>query len=291
MPEKHLVMSRGKPTISIVSWIVGLFPAVAMAAAAPEQLCAGQTALPGPDGRVLGHLPYQQVAASDLVPAPPGFAVGQPCLIHRDAAPDLVRLLHAASGVPGVAGQLHAISCYRTIARQRGVFCSQIGPTKRCKDAAERARAVGPPGYSEHATGYAIDFGIRPSRDCPDVEPCIASTVAGKWLLANAPGFGFELSFPSGNAQNVTWEPWHWRWVGSAITTPGADRARALFAIARMNFPASPAITDASAPWLDAIPNPSIGPPLPPAQRQTVPPAEGVPATIPPKSPAIPTRL
>ncbi|WP_236697573.1 M15 family metallopeptidase [Sphingomonas sp. Leaf357] len=254
-----------KRAIRVATWCVALVPAIAVAA--PEQLCAGQLVQPGPDGRVLGHLPYIQVGASDLVPAPKGFALGQPCLIHRDAAPDLARLLHAAAGVPGVAGQLRAISCYRTIVHQRGVFCSQIGPGKRCADAAERARAVGPPGFSEHATGYAIDFGIRPSRGCADVDSCIAATVPGRWLLANAPGFGFELSFPSGNAQNVTWEPWHWRWVGNAITARGASRARAVFAVARYSFPASPAITDMTdrrrVAQVDRVP---ALPPKPPAK-------------------------
>ena len=229
-----------------------MLPVVAMAA--PEQLCAGQIVEPGPDGRVLGHLPYLQVETSELVPAPRGFALGQPCLIHRDAAPDLARMLHAAAGVPGVANQLRAVSCYRTITRQRGVFCSQIGPNRRCKDAAERARFVGPPGFSEHATGYAIDFGIRPARSCPDVDACIATTVAGKWLLANAPGFGFELSFPPGNAQGVTWEPWHWRWVGAAITTPGAAQARTIFSTARSRFAASPSIPDRTPPPLQSVP-------------------------------------
>lgn len=242
--------------LRIVSWAVGLAPAVAMAA--PEQLCAGQMATPGPDGRVLGHLPYRQSEPADLVPAPPGFALGQPCLIHRDAAPDLTRMLHAAAGVPGVAGQLRAVSCYRTIVRQRGVFCSGIGPTKKCKDAAERARYVGPPGFSEHATGYAIDFGIRPSPGCPDVDDCIAATAAGKWLLANAPGFGFELSFPAGNAQNVTWEPWHWRWVGRTIMTQGASRSRSVFARARYSFPASPGIADQVDRWVAGLQVPPL---------------------------------
>ncbi|WP_225883062.1 M15 family metallopeptidase [Sphingomonas aliaeris] len=238
--------------IRILSWIVGLAPAVAMAS--PEQLCEGQVVMPGADGRVLGHIPYRETEAADLVPAPAGFALGQSCLIHRDAAPDLERMLLAAAGVPGVAGHLRAVSCYRSIARQRGVFCSEIGPTKMCKDAAERARSVGPPGFSEHATGYAIDFGIRPSPGCPDVDDCMATTAAGKWLLVNAPGFGFELSFPSGNAQNVTWEPWHWRWVGRSIMTQGASRARAVFGRARMSFPARPGIADQLDRWVAPVP-------------------------------------
>ena len=210
-----------------------------------EILCPGQDIAPMADGRMLGHLPYVEAAPETLVAAPPGFAIGLPCRIHRDMAADLGRLLTAARTTPGVGARLRAVSCFRTVARQRAVFCSQIGPGKRCANAAERAHFVGPPGYSEHATGYAIDFGSRPSPGCVDVDACFARTPAGQWLIAHAPEYGFELSFPLGNAQGVTWEPWHWRWVGASATVPGATTARALFARARTGFPASPTTPDA----------------------------------------------
>ena len=79
---------------------------------------------------------------------------------------------------------------------------------------------------------------------CGDVSDCIARTAPGKWLLQHAAEFGFELSFPAGNAQGVTWEPWHWRWVGTSAAVPGAAAARALFTTARTRFPAQPGIRD-----------------------------------------------
>ena len=33
--------------------------------------------------------------------------------------------------------------------------------------------------------------------------------------MANARRYGFEQSFPYGNKQGVSFEPWHWRYVGS----------------------------------------------------------------------------
>ena len=69
---------------------------------------------------------------------------------------------------------------------------------------------------------------------------------------------------PAGNAQGVTWEPWHWRWVGTSPAAPGAAAARAIFATARTRFPAQPGIRDVVVPpeWQKAIvpapvPNPS----------------------------------
>lgn len=212
--------------------------------AAVQELCIGQRVAAGPDGRLLGHLPYGQASEPELATMPLRFSIGAACKLRPEAAADLSRMLTGATAA-GLGGAIRAVSCYRTVNRQRSVFCGQIGPGKRCKNAAERARFVGPPGYSEHATGYAIDFGTRPSASCPDVDACFANTRAGRWLLANASSYGFELSFPAGNAQGVTWEPWHWRWVGTAPDAPGAGPARAIFARARSAFPAQPMQIDA----------------------------------------------
>lgn len=223
--------------------VLTLFLPATAFALTPVTLCNGQTIEPLPDGRMLGHIPYPEGNPADMVVIPGNFGVGRPCELHRDAAAAMSALLAAADQVPEVKGKLRGVSCFRTIERQRQIFCGQIGPGKRCKDAAERAKSSGPPGYSEHATGYALDFGIRPlTRGCGDVSDCIAETAPGKWLLQHAPEFGFELSFPPGNAQGVTWEPWHWRWVGTSNSEPGALAARALFADARGQFPANPRI-------------------------------------------------
>ena len=239
--------------------------ALAPPSASAEELCPGRTVAATPDGRMLGHVPYAQVRDADLVAAPAGFALGGACRVRRDVAADLGRMLAAANAVPAVKGRLRAVSCFRTVGHQRAVFCGGIGPRERDKDPADRARSVGPPGYSEHATGYAIDFGTRPSPACGDLSICFAGTPAGQWLIAHGPEFGFELSFPAGNAQGVTYEPWHWRWVGGAPTVPGAAVARGVFVRARRDFPAQPTTLDTSIRLL-------IPPPVPaPPQIETVP--------------------
>lgn len=215
-----------------------LAPVLALApAAAQAQMCDGQSAGVGADGRAFGHLPYGDASETDLTILPSEYSVGGPCVIRRDVLPDLIRLFEAARADPVAMGQLRALSCQRTIARQRDVFC-RGGATAP----ADRAISVAPPGYSEHATGYALDFAIRPANGCPDAEACMAVTAPARWLLANAPRFGFEQSFPGGNKQNVKWEPWHWRWVGTTSSAPGAAKARFVFARARKFYPASPAV-------------------------------------------------
>jgi zinc D-Ala-D-Ala carboxypeptidase len=211
--------------------LLALLPAVATA-----QPCTPRAAVAA-DGRVLGHLPYGDVPVAELVEVP-GFGLRQPCMVRREVAPDLERLRAAAAADTAVGGTIHALSCHRSIARQTGVFCRE-----QPGDAADRAVSVAPPGHSEHTSGYALDFAVRPVLNgCPDVEACMAAHPAARWLRENAPRFGFELSFPPGNAQGVKWEPWHWRWVGARADTPGAQRARFTFAAARSRFPAEPAI-------------------------------------------------
>ena len=209
---------------------------LAIPGAAQAQLC-GDRATPGPDGRLLGHFPYGDVPPGDLADAAPGFALNR-CQLRREVLPDLDRLASAANADPAARGTLRALSCHRGIVRQGGVFCRD----RPDADAGTRAISVAPPGYSEHTTGYAIDFAVRPANGCPDAEACMAATPMARWLLANAPRYGFELSFPPGNAQNVKWEPWHWRWVGTSARAPGAARARVIFAAARAGFPARPGI-------------------------------------------------
>ncbi len=217
-----------------------LLLAAAAASPAQAQVCAGAAASMASDGRVYGHLPYGDAAPGELVPAPAGFALNT-CLVRRDMIPDLERLLAAAAGDPAAMGQLRALSCHRSIIRQASVFCREHPDSGGDPDAT-RAISVAPPGHSEHSTGYALDFAVRPAHGCPDAEACMAATPAARWLATNAPRFGFEMSFPGGNRQNVKWEPWHWRWVGTSALAPGAGRARFLFAKARDQFPANPAV-------------------------------------------------
>lgn len=249
MPEQRAVKITTQRAIGIVMAALCLVPTGAGAvrrrahpagyahAAPPAPI-----GVPDVDGRLFGHLPYDEAPPSDLEIVMPGFGLGVPCRMQHDAAVDLTHLLNGANATPGIAGKLRGVSCYRTEAHQRAVFCHAGRAGNACRDAVLRAHSVGPPGFSEHSTGYAIDFGVRPAAHCPDVDPCFAETEVGKWLLVHAPDYGFELSFPQDNAQGVTWEPWHWRWVGTSIEKPGAARARLVFAHARAEFPASPVI-------------------------------------------------
>lgn len=103
------------------------------------------------------------------------------------------------------------ISGFRTIERQSELFVKQ---TEKLGSESAAAELSAPPGYSEHHTGYAIDIGDVNSPDT-DIKYSFEATPAYSWLVANARRYGFEQSFPYGNKQGVSFEPWHWRYVGS----------------------------------------------------------------------------
>ncbi|MBC6404653.1 MAG: M15 family metallopeptidase [Rhodospirillales bacterium] len=184
-----------------------------------------------------GHMRYPEAAPEDLV----AVCTGNSPRLHKDAAQAL-RVMIEAARADGT--DLRALSCFRSIQKQRYLFCRHVCDPrgqvcgKSCDGRREsekaRAQVSAPPGHSEHATGYAVDFADGRNRKC-DFEICFGGTEASLWLAENAATFGFELSFPEDNAQGISFEPWHWRFVG----TP---EARQLFQAARQRYPASPAV-------------------------------------------------
>ena len=108
------------------------------------------------------------------------------------------------------------VSGFRTIDFQEKLFQRQI---QRQGSPEAAAKLTAPPGYSEHHTGFAVDLTDGNSSYKEDITLAFANTPAFKWLTRRAGEFGFELSFPENNPQGVSYEPWHWRFIGS----PHAD--------------------------------------------------------------------
>jgi zinc D-Ala-D-Ala carboxypeptidase len=181
---------------------------------------------------LLNHFPYAEAPASSLAKVPAGFSSGSCAMVRADILPDLTAMITAAKKDKIV---LRGVSCFRSISYQRTVFCNAGKIAAAGGTLAARARSSAPPGYSEHASGYVIDFGLGDA----DLVAAFATRPMGKWLAANAGKYGFELSFPKGNKQGVIYEPWHWRWMGTATSDASASRAaRDTFADARNAFAA-----------------------------------------------------
>lgn len=105
---------------------------------------------------------------------------------------------------------LHIIWAHRPL----DVQTQQFEKAKKKRGPRQGIRWLAPPGFSEHQTGWALDIGDH-ERWQADDNPLFAQTPAFDWLMKNAGRFGFELSFKPGNWQGVTYEPWHWRYIGS----------------------------------------------------------------------------
>jgi zinc D-Ala-D-Ala carboxypeptidase len=158
-----------------------------------------------------GHLPYDEAPPDRLVSI--GKFVRESYereeFVDGEAAQAFQTMVTAAQS-QGV--QLMGISGFRSISDQQALFDKQIEKRGTAEAAAQLSA---PPAYSEHHTGYAIDI-TDASRTDVDLKVMFEATAAYRWLVANAANYGFEQSFPRGNAQGVSYEPWHWRFVGSA---------------------------------------------------------------------------
>jgi D-alanyl-D-alanine carboxypeptidase len=162
------------------------------------------TPTPSPVENVLGHLPYQEASTAELTPI---SADGRIRL--RKAAAQSYLQMQAAARRDGV--NLMPLSGFRSVSEQEYLFFEV--KEKRNQEAKKRAEVSAPPGYSEHHTGYAIDIGDSRT-PATNLSPTFEQTAAFRWLQNHAAKYSFELSFPPNNPQGVTYEPWHWRFVG-----------------------------------------------------------------------------
>lgn len=104
-------------------------------------------------------------------------------------------------------------SGYRSYERQETNYNNKIGYYESLgyskKDAAVKAATIiMPPGSSEHNLGYAMDIVC--------VDEWFEDTDEFQWLMDNAADYGFILRYPKDKQDitKVTYEPWHWRYVG-----------------------------------------------------------------------------
>ncbi|MEH2009401.1 M15 family metallopeptidase [Nostoc sp.] len=167
---------------------------------------------------VLGHFPYPEAPESELVT----ISANKGIRMRKAAAQKFAEMVAAARSA-GVI--LVPISGFRSVKDQEHLFFD-VG-AQRNQTPAERAALSAPPGHSEHHTGYAVDIGDG-AVPATDAQPNFDHTKAYQWLQANAARFSFEMSFPKDNLQGVSYEPWHWRFVGDRDSLEMFYKARNL---------------------------------------------------------------
>ena len=167
---------------------------------------------------LLGHFPYEEAPPESLRPI-----VADGSIQLREAAAESLLALLRASRADGV--NILPLSGFRSIEDQEYLFFDI--KAEQGERAAERAEVSAPPGYSEHHTGYAVDLG---DGDRPEthLQEEFERTAAFRWLRRNSAYYSFELSFPRNNPQGISYEPWHWRFVGDRDSLETFYKARSV---------------------------------------------------------------
>ena len=111
------------------------------------------------------------------------------------------------------ASNIWVQSAYRSKEYQANLFnqkVKQFMSYGRTKEDAEiqAAKFVNKAETSEHSIGLAVDFN--------NIKKDFANTKEFKWLVENAENYGFILRYPENKKEltGVSYEPWHWRYVG-----------------------------------------------------------------------------
>lgn len=130
--------------------------------------------------------------------------------LSAKAIPQLQAMINAAQ----TAGGLAVTSSYRSYATQITTYNYWVSVSG--KDGADTYSAR--PGYSEHQTGFAIDFKASDSgKSLSD----FAGTTQDLWLQAHAHEYGFIQRYIAGYESITGYgaEEWHYRYVGVAVAT------------------------------------------------------------------------
>lgn len=135
------------------------------------------------------------------------------------AAPAAKELVAAAKAA-GYDMQL--CSAYRTVQKSAELYARQVkqwigyGYDEETAKV-EAAKWVAPPGTSEHHTGLAMDL---VSSDYwgqySDLEHAYENFDSFKWMVSHCAEYGFILRYPKDkqDVTGITYEPWHYRYVG-----------------------------------------------------------------------------
>lgn len=201
-PPRWVIAASIGGLLATILVVRSIQPPVAPSAAPPASL--ETTANQAGEDRVLGHYPYKEAPESELeaINADGGIRL-------RQKAAQSYNAMVAAAQADGIS--ISALSGFRSVKEQESVFVDV--KQERSQTASDRAKVSAPPGYSEHHTGYAIDVGDG-NVPATNLSPDFENTAAFQWLQTNAVKYSFELSFPKNNPQGVTYEPWHWRFMG-----------------------------------------------------------------------------
>lgn len=144
------------------------------------------------------HFRFPEANNADLV------TIGGRHQLHREAV-DSLRRMQADAKASGAS--LEVGSAFRSVSYQQGII-------NRKKSSGLSLHKIyhmsAPAGFSEHHTGFAVDF--------TPINSGFAKTKGFAWLQKNANKYGWYQTFTPSYAQKsgVSEESWHWKYLGSA---------------------------------------------------------------------------
>ncbi|MCL2507857.1 MAG: M15 family metallopeptidase [Oscillospiraceae bacterium] len=150
------------------------------------------------------------ILPEDYSPALSVAASGYDTTLDARVSPRYQEMFNAAKA-DGIT--LVPLSGHRRISTQKQNFEKKITEYRnqgysKAEATQLAAKIILPPGSSEHNAGLAMDI-------C-SLDTSFENTREFKWLMDNAADYGFILRYPKNKTEltRITYEPWHWRYVG-----------------------------------------------------------------------------
>lgn len=125
--------------------------------------------------------------------------------IHQDTTDPLTTMLTDFANEKGLYNVM-IISGFRSVQRQSELYDEDLQKT-----GLSYSTLVTVPGFSEHHTGYAMDFGLY----SPDWSSEYDGTGEYAWINENCKKYGFVVRYPSDKTEitGIDYEPWHFRYT------------------------------------------------------------------------------
>jgi zinc D-Ala-D-Ala carboxypeptidase len=185
------------------------------------------------------YVPPDLVRLGDYLPG----SVSLPDMLMRQAAAASLGKLVKAMRADGLKPTV--LSAYRSYAEQVVAHDAWVA-----SDPANANAVSALPGHSEHQLGTVLDFGspeipFMTGSTTDKFSPLFADTGEGRWLTEHADEYGFTMTNPPGAQPwtGLTFEPWHYRFVGiglaSYLKASGYFLTEYLFKV-RQGLPCSP---------------------------------------------------
>ncbi|MBR1409278.1 MAG: M15 family metallopeptidase [Clostridia bacterium] len=167
------------------------------------------------------HLLDEQYIPPDLVKLKCRKISSDPIQM-REAASEALSEMFDAAKEQGIT--LYAHSGYRSYRTQKTMYYNRLKKNNGKDDG-----VVAYPGSSDHQTGLGIDV-INKAGIGKRFTSAFADTKEGKWIAENCWRFGFIIRYQKEKEEltEITYEPWHLRYVGVQVAEYIRDQGQCL---------------------------------------------------------------